>query len=269
MPGDNPTPELQHEPKATDTVNPTSTPPYTALAAGYDLVMRHVEYELWAEYAHRLLRKHHQEVQSILELGCGTGSLALALQPLGDYDYIATDGSEEMIRVARRKAETEEVPIRFGVADFSAFEVDEPVDAVILLYDGMNYLLKAEQVASLLQHAYAALRSGGLFLFDQSTPANSLNNQNDFEDKGRAPNFSYVRHSRYDPDAHLHTTTFELTVRDATFREMHVQRAYTLSEVQAFVTASPFDKLAAYDGFSTAPATATSERIHWVLRRLG
>ena len=248
---------------------PKETAPYSALAAGYDVVMAHVDYTHWATYAHERLQAHHPDPRSILELGCGTGSLALALQPRGPYRYRATDGSSEMIRIARRKAALAELPIRFEVADFTDFRVDEPVEAVVLIYDGLNYLLETDRVAALLRCAHAALKPGGLFLFDQSTPANSINNADYFEDEGRAPNFTYLRRSQYDAVARLHTTTFDLSVGGKPFREQHVQRAYNLDEVRALVQATAFDEIAAYDDFTTAPATDASERIHWVLRRVG
>jgi len=245
------------------------TPPYTALAAGYDVVMAHVDYHRWAAYAHERLQAHHPKPRSILELGCGTGSLALALQPRGPYRYRATDGSVEMIRIARRKAELADLPIRFEVADFTDFRLDEAVEAVVLLYDGLNYLLETDPLKALLRCVYEALKPGGLFLFDQSTPANSINNAHFFEDEGGAQNFTYKRRSQYDEAARLHTTTFLLTVGGEHFQEQHVQRAYAMDEVHALVKATPFEEVAAYDDFSTAPATDASERIHWVLRRVG
>ena len=241
--------------------------PYTALAAGYDVVMEHVAYDVWAEYVHGILMKHHPEPETLLELGCGTGSLALELQPLGRYQYVGTDGSPEMVRVAREKARLYGVPLQFEVADFTNFRVDTPVDVVVLLYDGLNYLLEPEDVRRLMQCTYRAVRPGGVFIFDQSTPANSANNEAFFEDQGSAEGFSYVRHSRYDAERRLHTTSFELTVAGQLFQEEHVQRAYDLGEVRALFGTTDFEELAAYDGFSTAPATDASERIHWVLRR--
>ncbi len=251
--------------QASERANETS--PYTALAAGYDVVMAHVDYEAWASHIHGLLQVHHPEAQTVLELGCGTGSLALALQPLGPYRYIATDGSAEMIRIAERKAERAGCPVQVGVVDFTNFRVDEPVDALVLLYDGVNYLLEETAVTDLLGYAHAALRPGGIFLFDQSTPANSINNEAFFEDEGHAPNFSYVRRSQYDKAARLHKTTFDLTVGQARFHEQHVQRAYSMDEMRALVKVSAFDEVAAYDDFSHNDATDASERIHWVVRR--
>lgn len=256
----------------------TPTPPYTALAAGYDLVMAHVEYDAWAEYVLDLLDRHAPRTASVLELGCGTGTLALELQarapaftgrPRG-FRYLGTDGSEAMIRVARAKARLagrQAGDLRFEVADFTAFAVPEPFDAALLLFDGLNYLLEPEPIAALLAQVHAALRPGGVFLVDQSTPANSLHNAPYFEDEGAADAFAYVRTSRYDPASRLHTTTFELTVEGKAFREEHVQRAYDREEVEALVAASPLEVVAAYDGFTLEPPHADSERIHWVLRR--
>lgn len=245
----------------------TDTAPYTALAAGYDLVMAHVDYDLWAEHIHELIQRHHPDPRWLLELGCGTGSFALKLQPHGAYHYTGTDGSSEMIRVACRKAELDGATISFSVADFTNFQVETPVDVVVLLYDGLNYLLEKKGIRAMLRCAYAALRPGGIFLFDQSTPANSLNNEDHFEDQGGEQNFDYTRYSRYDAETRLHTTTFDLRVAGRRFREEHVQRAYTMHEIRALIQETDFEEAAAYDNFLVQPATKESERIHWILRR--
>lgn len=255
-----------------------STTPYDALAAGYDVVMEHVDYADWADYILELFEAHNAAPASVLELGCGTGSLALDMQERGDFRYVGTDKSPAMIRVARAKAKLHSLPstrsgdaaagdLRFAVADFTDFRTDEPFDAVLLLYDGLNYLLEENEVAALFARVAAALRPGGLFVVDQSTPANSVNNETYFADEGEAGDFAYVRRSRYDPAARLHTTEFDLTVEGETYTEQHVQRAYTRAEIGSRAAASPLSVVAAYDGFTFEPATDASERIHWVLRR--
>ncbi|RMH65542.1 MAG: class I SAM-dependent methyltransferase [Bacteroidetes bacterium] len=241
--------------------------PYRVLAVGYDLVMAHVAYDAWAEYIEDLLDRFRPGARTILELGCGTGSLALELQPRGPFRYLATDREPQMIRVARRKAEHLGRSVLFDVADFTSFRVAEPVDAVLLLYDGLNYLLEPAPIRSMLACVHAALAPGGVFVFDQSTPANSINNADFFEDEGEQDGFRYVRRSAYDPEARLHTTTFEITIDGRTFVERHVQRAYTRAEMQALIDETPFEVVAAFDGFSDDEAHDDTERIHWVLRR--
>lgn len=244
-----------------------SMPPYSILAAGYDFVMSHVDYPFWAAYVHNLLKRHTPDAHTVLELGCGTGSMAITLQPLGGYHYLATDISAEMINVARHKAEEESANVRFERADFTDFEVDRPVDAVLLLYDGLNYLLDEESMRGLMRSAYGALRDGGVFIVDQSTPANSIKNEPFFEHSDRLGIFSYVRRSRYDAETRLHRTTLDISVDDQEFREEHVQRAYGLEEIRELAAETGFVAEAVYDGFSTLPATEESERIHWVFRR--
>ncbi|MBE2185740.1 MAG: class I SAM-dependent methyltransferase [Rhodothermales bacterium] len=241
-------------------------PPYSVLARGYDLVMEHVDYAEWADYVHELLQKHGTgSVKTILELGCGTGAFAGQLQPQGPYRYTATDVSEAMLTEARDLLD-DDGDIRFEHADFREFQISEPVDAALLLYDGLNYLVTDDDVHALFDAVSAALKPGGLFLFDQSTPANSINNAAYFEDEGEEEGFAYVRRSAYDPATRLHTTTFEMETPEGRFRENHVEKAYTLDEVRALVS-ERFAVVAAYDGFTFKPATEASERIHWVVRK--
>ena len=261
--------------------------PYTALAEGYEAVMAHVDYRHWAGHAHDLLQRHAPAAwhhghdlrpplgpRRLLELGCGTGTLARWLQPRGPYRYLATDRSEAMLAVARRKARLQELPIRFRAVDFTRIAEDLPeaeraFDAVLLLYDGLNYLLKERQVRRVLEGAARVLRPGGMFLFDQSTPANSADPtvfeyEGTFEENGQS--LRYRRESRYDPARRLHTTIFELEGPEGLRTERHVQRAYGIGEIRRLLSASPLAEVTAHDGFTTNPATDKSRRVHWVAR---
>lgn len=246
--------------------------PYSVLAEGYDFVMDHVDYDAWAAYLFELLRRHGRAVETVVELGGGTGSLARRLQPLGNYRYVLTDGSAAMLAQARDKIDADASAIRCVQADFTSvspadLDLDAPVDAVLLVYDGLNYLLDDADVAALFRSVHRLLRPGGLAIVDQSTPANSEERNDGFVDEGSRPGFSYVRESRYDPDTRRHETIFEMTVEGESRRERHVQRAYTKAEVRALLDASPLAAEAAYHTFTTEPAHEDSYRIHWVLRR--
>lgn len=246
--------------------------PYTALAAGYDAVMAHVDYPAWAAYLQSLLREHAPEAASVIELGCGTGALAVSLQPYGPppegYTYHAFDGSEAMLEVARATARQAGRPITFDQADFREPVPAPPADALVLVYDGLNYLLEPDDVALLFQNVHDALVPGGVAVIDQSTPANSLAHPDGFDDAGETDTFRYLRTSRYDAESRLHTTEFTFTYPSgARTVETHVQRAYGLDEVRALIEASPLVEVAAYDGFEQEAADEESERVHWVLRR--
>lgn len=248
-------------------------PPYSALAAGYDRVMDYVDYEAWADYVHHVFGEHEDDAgtASVLELGCGTGVLATHLQPLGPYRYAGTDGAAAMIAVAQARAGAGEVEATFAVADFADPVDGAPFDAALLLYDGLNYVTDPEAMPGVFRAAYAAVRPGGLFVVDQSTPANSENHEADFEDAGEVDTpdglFRYVRRSRYDRATRLHETVFEIETAAGRVVERHVERAYTMDEVEDAAEAAGWRVEAAYDGFSLDRADDDAERVHWVLRR--
>ena len=248
-----------------------TVPPYSLLAAGYDAVMEHVDYAAWAAYVQRVVARHRPGAASVIELGCGTGALAEGLQPLGPgdgYAYRAFDGSPAMVAAAREH--TVASPVAFGVLDFREAVPGPPADVVLLLYDGLNYLLDPADVAVLLGRIAGALAPGGIAIVDQSTPANSLNHADAFDDAGETAAFAYARTSRFDAATALHTTTFVLTPPGGPAQtETHVQRAYTLGEVRALVEASGLAEIAAYAGFTLRRAGPETERVHWVLEKRG
>ena len=241
--------------------------PYAALAGGYDLVMTHINYDAWALYVDGLLVRHGDNVRRVLELGCGTAAIGIELFNYADYDYTGLDRSVEMLKVAQRKAKRLGIGATWIAADYSEFTTSEPYDAVLLLYDGLNYAPDLTTVYRLSVRAFEALRPGGLFVVDQSTPANSENNSMLFQEDGGDETFWYSRRSRYEAATRIHRTTFRIRTRGRTYQEEHVQYAYTAAEVGACLEGAGFEIVASYDGFTVGPALEDSERIQWVARR--
>ncbi len=201
----------------------------------------------------------------MLELGCGTGSLAVELTTLASYRYMATDASPAMIDVARRKMTKHGAPVQCQVADFRDLTLEDQFDIALLLYDGINYLVARAEINRMLSSVRRHLRRGGMFIFDQSTPANSLNNVDSFEDSGESDEGCFARKSRFDEETNLHHTTFDISLRNGEFHEHHVQRAYAVEELRALIAPADWLVIAALDGFTREPATGSSERVHWIL----
>jgi SAM-dependent methyltransferase len=108
----------------------------------------------------------------VLELGCGTGRVALALADAG-HDVVGLDLSQAMLAVARSKLallpEDVRMRVRFVEADMSDFEVGGSFALAIAPFRAFQALLEpASQRACLLAVA-RHLRPGGLLalqLFD-------------------------------------------------------------------------------------------------------
>ena len=74
---------------------------YDALAASYDGLMADGVYRRRADYLEKLFQKSRIPVHTVLDLACGTGTIACLLAAKG-YAVTATDLSEEMLTQAIR-----------------------------------------------------------------------------------------------------------------------------------------------------------------------
>ena len=79
---------------------------YKDFAFVYDELMNEVDYNGWVKYIEDIIKNENAQVQNILELACGTGNLTIPLTKK-NYDIAGIDISEEMLSVAREKAEKE------------------------------------------------------------------------------------------------------------------------------------------------------------------
>ena len=257
-------------------MNITAEPPYTRIAPVYDDVMRGVDYENWSDYIDEIIQEHHIDARSILELGCGTGGHALKLEELECYDILATDRSAEMIECARQKASKMESAVRFEVADFLNYRLNQTFDAALLVFDSINYVQDIEQLPLLFISTEKHLNPNGIFIFDFTTPgfsdrvAESLNEYN----PRRVGNFRYRRESRWDAEQRIHTNRFiidELHPESGqvlhTYEETHRQRIHSPEEIEKAIAASGLKVEARYSDFDFSDVTESTDRITMVLRK--
>lgn len=142
---------------------------YDFLAQCYDSLTGDVEYVKWADFLERLFARSGQEIASVVDLGCGTGSLLLELLGRG-YRMTGVDLSDEMLMVAADKcARLEEMPLLLQ-QDMSRLTLLEPADAVVCCLDSLNYVTKPAAVQRTFRRVWDNLRPGGLFVFDIRTP---------------------------------------------------------------------------------------------------
>lgn len=98
---------------------------------------------------------------TVLDVGCGTGSLCLRLAPSGAQVH-GLDLSDEMIRIARSKAESAE-NVHFHVGPFDAtFDAFGPGSLDGLFAYSLLHLVPDRTAA--LQRAFELLRPGGYFV---------------------------------------------------------------------------------------------------------
>jgi len=105
----------------------------------------------------------------ILDIGCGTGSLALELAPHVAQVH-ALDFSGEMIRIGRRKADAQNVTnVSFHQSTLEASQAFQPGQ-----FDGIcayNILHLVEDRPATLQRIFELLKPGGFFVSSTAVTA--------------------------------------------------------------------------------------------------
>lgn len=246
---------------------------YRKLAPIYDNIMKDVDYEDWTDYIHSVLLCHHPYAHRILELACGTGTMALTMEQRDDYEITATDGSREMIRIARLKASQSDSEITWKIQDIRRLQLEQTFEAIYMVFDSLNYLHEKDHIRSMFEGVSKHLDENGIFVFDFTTPNYSpkiaplLNGEENVTREYR-----YTRMSEYDRDRSIHINHFMVEKKDPStgvvvdrFEEIHQQRIWTFREVKAMVSRSDLQLVAAYEDFDLNNANNNSDRITMVL----
>jgi ubiquinone/menaquinone biosynthesis C-methylase UbiE len=113
--------------------------------------------------------------QSILELGCGAGRIAIGLYELGYQNVLASDLSKEMVTRARHLAKMLEYAVPFRVCDATALEFEDAVfDGAIFGFNGLMQIPSGAGRESALNEVFRVLRPSAWFAFTTHDRERSL-----------------------------------------------------------------------------------------------
>jgi len=244
--------------------------PFAQFARHYDqFMLRFVDYKSWVDYVERIFKKHKVTPKTVLDVACGTGIPTVMMAQRG-YRMKGVDRSPEMLAVLRSKGAT--LPIETTQADVRDFDLTEPADAAISLYDSINYLLKEEDLRRCFGCVRKALADGGLFVFDMNT----IYGLSEFWGNRITPrnvgDIHSVWENTYDREAKvstLHLTFWqegEGNSEPPRFEEVHRERAYSRREVKRCLEASGFSRVSFYNHGSFLPVGPLTTRMMVVTR---
>jgi SAM-dependent methyltransferase len=118
--------------------------------------------EAEVERAMRMLRPAGGE--RVLDLACGSGRHSLELRRRG-FEVVGADISPQLLEIARRDAETEELDVDFVEADLRDLDFEDEFDIVLSLNDGaIGYLETDEENLRTFEVISRSLRLGGRHL---------------------------------------------------------------------------------------------------------
>ena len=120
---------------------------------------------LWAS-EEIILTRLFKRKDSLLELGCGVGRVAIGLYELGYRNVLATDYAPNMIKQARILTSAQDYAIPFSVCDATELEFeDNSFDGIIFAFNGFMQIPYAAKREQALSGILRVLRPGGCFVF--------------------------------------------------------------------------------------------------------
>ncbi len=246
---------------------------YDLLAPFYDKINGELDYPRWADFIEEIVKREYRGTPELwLDLGCGTGRMALELARRG-HDMTGVDASPEMLDVARQRAEEEGLSqgLLLLCQDMRSFELYGTVDVTVSCLDCINHLTRPTDLKKCFSLVHNYLSPEGLFIFDVNGKYKFENIysdrayvmeedggiciwQNDYNERTRICDFyitlmeecSDGRYERYD--------------------ERGRERMYTLSALKKALKDTGFEFIGAYSDFDFSNATDADERIYVAAR---
>lgn len=247
---------------------------YGMFAQFYDTLLREegFDYSFLADHLLRVFREYAgKEPQTMLDLACGTGSLALQLYHRGK-DMIAVDGSPEMLAIAQEKCFREQADILFVCQELSELDLYGTVQGAVCTLDSINHLIVQADLEAFFKRLYCFLEPGSFFLFDCNTRYKQETVLADNCFVLETDQLFCVWQNSYDAQTQLTEIELDFFVQEAPFyrryRETFAERVYSPQALEGMLKAAGFCLIDILDGYTMDHPTPKCERNLLIAKRL-
>ncbi len=217
----------------------------------------------------------------VLELGCGTGRVSLAIAEAG-FDVVGVDISPRMLAAARAKADEQGLAARcrFVHGDMRTVNLKRRFPLVIMPFRSFQSMLTVDDQRQALANAKAHLKHGGMLALDVFAPDipmlavddSATFHVRDVPQRKTGHTFVVWGQNRWDHLAQTNAARLfiEELDQDATvMRRLH--REFTVRytfryEMQYLLEACGFTVEVVYGGFDGGPVEENSADLVWVAR---
>jgi len=240
---------------------------YKSFAAYYDDLMQDVGYENWIKKT----QKHLDKGSRMLDIGCGTGSIAIPLAKAG-YDVVGVDLSEDMLVMATEKTKASGLSVAYVQQDMRELSGFSDFDGALIAVDSLNYLPDAASVQATFAQVAKSLKPSGILIFDVHSIYKMDVIWDDFLYADTGDEFSYIWRVEQGNFSHsvVHELTFFKCIKDGFYErtsEIHHQRTFATSDYEKWLDEAGFDLLEVSGDFEEGAPFEGSERIIFIARK--
>lgn len=244
---------------------------YEMFSDYYDLLTGDVDYNKKSRYLLSLFEKHDKKPTLLLDMACGTGGFSLELCKSG-IDVIGVDPSAGMLSYAKAKSEEENKEILFLCQSASELELYGTVNGAVCCLDSLNHIIDYDELCHSLERISLFMQPQSLFIFDVNTP---------YKHREILADNTFV----YDMDEVYLVWQNELYENDivdisldffcpdkkggySRFSEYFSERAYTMDEISAALSAAGFKFEAVYGDYNYEKPKDDEQRFVIVVRKI-
>lgn len=236
---------------------------YERFAEVYDELMTDIPYDQYVQWITQFAPA--QQYPQLLDIGCGTGTLALILHQAG-YKVTGLDLSEDMLAIASARMDAAGVSMPLYAMSMDELDGFENVDVAIIPIDSINYVKEEANVIETLKRIYDSLREGGQLFFD----VHSIFKMDDIfldgpftYDDGE---ITYIWHTEPGefPHSVYHQMTFFVQTENGLyerFDEEHFQRTFAHTQFEKWLKEIGFSQVELTADWSAEAPSEENERI--------
>ena len=198
--------------------------------------------------------------ETIIELACGTGRLAIPLAKLGHTVY-GVDIDEGMLAHAEQKAVAEGVPLHLSVQDCTKLALPIQANFIYMTGNSFQHFITNESQDALFASVKKHLKKGGEFVFDTRNPILAeLSVVDTYEEEYERNGETIHVHSEetYEPLTQILTCTSMYTSPTRKYEDsIKLRYTYPL-ELQRSLVQHGFEIVALYGSWKKAEFTGDS-----------
>lgn len=142
---------------------------YGIFASVYDALTKNVDYGKIADRIDALFGNEIKKKGSLLDLGCGTGTLSFLLEEKG-FEVIGIDKSGDMLAEAFEKKFELNSDVMFLCQDLTELDLFGTAASAVCVLDTVNHIENKDKICEFFKRVSLFLEMDGLFLLDMNTP---------------------------------------------------------------------------------------------------